>query len=218
MKIELIETGDGSSSLFLPDLDETYHSRKGALTESQYVYIKMGLSLFSQKEVHILEFGFGTGLNALLSLEYAKMHDKNIYYTSTELHPLEESITSKLVYPDTNRNYWDLLHRASWNKMEEIEHFFQLYKHQGEFLDVDVPDASIDLIYYDAFAPSKQPEVWAIEYLEKAYQVMKPGAYLVTYCAQGQFKRNLKSIGFIVESLTGPPGKTEMIRAQKPET
>ncbi|TNE80531.1 MAG: methyltransferase [Bacteroidetes bacterium] len=214
MNPEIIDTGDGSHSLFLPELNETYHSRKGALTESIYVYITQGLAKQQKPNLAVLEFGFGTGLNALLTWQYAIEHQVKVRYYTTELFPLELDLALALNYGQEDQKRYDALHEASWNEWVDLDSNFSIYKHHGRFLDHSAEE--VDVIYYDAFAPSKQAEVWELDYLQKAWEALKPGGMLVTYCAQGQFKRNLKSLGFEVETLAGPPGKQEMVRATKP--
>jgi tRNA U34 5-methylaminomethyl-2-thiouridine-forming methyltransferase MnmC len=217
MKVEAILCEDGSHTLFVPEMNETYHSRKGAITESEYVYIQAGLAAVKQQEIRILEFGFGTGLNALLSLRYAREKDLRLFYTTVELHPLSPEILNQLNYSASlgMADEWKALHQAEWNKQVPLEGNFELLKFQGDFRQAPCSKESIDLIYYDAFAPSKQPEVWTEEYLRTASYVLRNEGILVSYCAQGQFKRTLKNLGFEVEELPGPPGKMEMVRAIK---
>ena len=203
-------------TLYLPDLDETYHSMHGAITESQYVYIQEGLARIDSDKVAILEFGFGTGLNALLSLKHAASTKQTLSYCTVEKFPLQPAQLDTLNYAESLELFgeWKRLHELVWNSWEAWEMAHRCYKWQGDFLELDLPANSIDLIYYDAFAPSKQNEVWSTEYLTKAAEVLKPTGLLVTYCAQGQFRRNLEALGFEVSRLPGPPGKKEMIRAQ----
>lgn len=216
MHIETRECKDGSMTLYLPDMDETYHSMHGAITESQYVYIQEGLALIDANEVSILEFGFGTGLNALLSLKHAISNKQTLAYYTVEKFPLDAVQLDTLNYAKElgALDEWTHLHALKWNTWQDWETQHRCYKWQGDFKELDLPLNSIDLIYYDAFAPSKQNEVWSIDYLSKAAEVLKPEGILVTYCAQGQFRRNLESLGFEVSRLPGPPGKKEMIRAQ----
>ncbi|MBI1221245.1 MAG: tRNA (5-methylaminomethyl-2-thiouridine)(34)-methyltransferase MnmD [Bacteroidetes bacterium] len=217
MKIESLTSADGSSTLYIPEMDETYHSRKGAVTESEYVYIKMGLANLHLKQVRLLEFGLGTGLNALLSLRYANQNRIQLDYTSVEKYPLEQGILQTINYAEhlSMKDEWQELHQIIWQESSEWDTFHRLLKWQGDFLEAPLEEGAYDLIYYDAFAPSKQADVWGMEYLNKAYRALKTGGILATYCAQGQFKRNLKSLGFEVENLPGPPGKMEMVRARK---
>ncbi len=212
--MELLETGDGSHTYYIPELDETYHSRKGARTESEYVYLKQGLDVLSGDTIQVVEFGFGTGLNAWLTLAYARANQKSILYTSAERYPLSEEQWKALNHgASDDRPEWQRLMEADWESPQELDPSFVLEKRQCDFLELENRDA--DVIFYDAFAPKKQPEVWTPDYLEHAYAMLKSEGILVTYCASGQFKRDLKAIGFEVETLPGPPGKTEMTRAAR---
>lgn len=217
MKIETLLSGDGSSTLYLPELDETYHSRHGAITESNHVYIEQGLAACQGPVVRILEFGFGTGLNALLSLGFAEKQKLILNYFSVEKHPLSASVLQEINYPSElgMEEAWKEMHGLPWGKATVWAKRHSLHKHEGDFMEAPVGLATIDLIYYDAFGPGKQPEVWQVPYLQFAFDTLKKGGILVTYCAQGQFKRNLRALGFDVHSLKGPPGKLEMVYAQK---
>jgi len=219
--IELFTTEDGSHSLRVSDLDETYHSSHGALQESNHVFIKNGLSYWVNKnqsnELSIFEVGYGTGLNALLTAIRAKELNKNIFYQSIELYPLPDEITSQLNYSTLNASepkLFNLLHSSAWEKPVVINNHFTIHKKQASFLHYEV-NYLFDIIYFDAFAPSKQPEMWKYSIIEKCYHLLKPNGIFVTYSAKGQLKRDLKKAGFIVESLPGPPGKFEMVRAVK---
>lgn len=217
--IKIIVTHDGSHSLLNEILDETYHSRHGAVQESSYVFLEKGLHYLVErsnlKTISILEVGFGTGLNALLTLTEAIKNDFNIKYTSLETFPLEQEVWMNLNYPDPF-NFFKGIHLAPWEKMYEIDTHFNLLKLNSSLLTRQLEPVQFDLIYFDAFAPNKQPEMWELPVLEKVVNALKPGGVFVTYCAKGQVKRDLKSVGLIVESLPGPPGKREMVRALKP--
>ena len=219
--IQIITTSDGSHSLLNTELNETYHSVHGALQESQHVFIKNGFDFVYQNTttdpIEILEVGFGTGLNALLTLQRALEIDRKIIYTTLETNPLPGEIWSKLNYSssDTLQHYFEKLHTAAWNEAAGVQQNFTLLKLQREVQQVDFLSSHYDLIYYDAFAPSKQPEMWSLSVFQKVVAKMQHGATLVTYCAKGQVKRDLKSLGLHVETLIGPPGKKEMIRATK---
>ena len=222
--LEMITTSDGSHTLFNTELNETYHSVHGAIQESLHVFIKNGLQFFESSiqpaEIKILEIGFGTGLNALLTLQYALETGIKIHYTSLEAYPLGKDIPGQLNYPallNTEKlaGLFQNLHEASWDKESIIINNFTLVKLLIRLQEADLGLARFDLVYYDAFAPSKQPEMWELSILRKVEQSMKPGAILVTYCAKGQVKRDLKSLGLLVETLPGPPGKKEMVRAVK---
>jgi tRNA U34 5-methylaminomethyl-2-thiouridine-forming methyltransferase MnmC len=217
--IKIIATNDGSSSLYNEALDETYHSRHGALQESMYVFIEHGLNhLCNSKKIDsvaILEVGFGTGLNALLTLQYAIKYSIDIRYTSLETHPVTKEVWTQLNYSDTHQVF-NKMHEAPWGEWSEIVNRFSLKKIKNELQLESLSRADYDLIYFDAFAPNKQPEMWELSVLSKITDAMNTGAVFVTYCAKGQLKRDLKSLGLVVESLPGPPGKREMVRATKP--
>jgi tRNA U34 5-methylaminomethyl-2-thiouridine-forming methyltransferase MnmC len=216
--VQLITTSDGSHSLLNTQLNETYHSVHGAIRESVYVFIKKGLDFLIERnnphELHILEIGFGTGLNALLTLQKQLSNSVKIYYTTIETYPLPEEVWSHLNYADALEatEYFNHLHRAEWEKWQEIIPGFHLLKIKTTLQQIDLTASKYDLIYFDAFAPSKQPEMWEYPVLEKVVQRMNPGGVFVTYCAKGQLKRDLKSLGLEVETLEGPPGKKEMVR------
>lgn len=219
--IEIISTGDGSSSLYNAALDETYHSTKGALTESQYVYIDKGVEYLKQKgsrEFEILEIGFGTGLNAILTYMYKLQYPElEFNYTTIEKYPLTPETIQQLTYNGISDNeniaeVYNAMHTCSWGNSYKLEEGFTFTKLQQDINTIN-NSAQYNLVYYDAFAPSKQPEMWTMEVLEKIKQSMQVGGVLVTYCAQGQFKRNLKALGFELDIIEGPMGKKEMTRA-----
>jgi tRNA U34 5-methylaminomethyl-2-thiouridine-forming methyltransferase MnmC len=220
MPIKLISSADGSSTLYNEELQETYHSQHGAITESRHVFIRNGLeqlTLLSHK-ISILEIGFGTGLNALLSLQHSLNHSLQIYYHALDIFPLPLETIYTLNYPqymmEEMRALFYTIHECSWNSKFPIYADFELYKELTSVEDF-IPARFFDLIYFDAFAPNKQPSMWVAENFIKLFNCLHPGGILVSYCASGQFKRNLKSAGFIVESLPGPPYKKEMTRGLK---
>jgi tRNA U34 5-methylaminomethyl-2-thiouridine-forming methyltransferase MnmC len=219
--LKIITTKDGSHSLLNEQLNETYHSIHGAIQESNHVFIEHGLGFVQENSnaptINILEVGFGTGLNALLTLQHALIHNITIRYTSLEAFPVEEDIWSKLNYAESSesKNWFQKLHQANWNQWTEISPTFQLRKVHTTLQEVALETSHFDLIYFDAFAPNKQPEMWEVTMLNKVVAAMKPKGVFVTYCAKGQLKRDLQSLQLIVESLQGPPGKREMVRAQK---
>ena len=223
-KPQIIITSDGSHSLINTELNETYHSTHGAIQESIHVFIKSGLDYFQQKnkptEIKILEVGFGTGLNALLTLQYNLAHPIKIQYDSLEVFPIEQQTASRLNYPNTlgfpeAEKYFMQLHHSPWNEEIMVTDHFTLLKHHVKIQDIELGSEKFDIIYFDAFAPSKQPEMWELSILKKIEQSMRVSGVFVTYCAKGQVKRDLKSVGLSVEPLPGPPGKREMIRATK---
>jgi len=217
--IKIIITDDGSHSLFNEALDETYHSRHGAVQESLHVFIEHGFGYLARKQnpdsISILEVGFGTGLNALLTAAEAIKNNINVSFATLETFPLGKEIWESLNYSDPH-NLFNTLHQTEWEKWMEINSRFRLLKLEKSLLDVDLEPQQFDLIYFDAFAPGKQPEMWELSVLQKVVTTLKPGGVFVTYCARGQLKRDLKSLGLTVESLPGPPGKREMVRALKP--
>ena len=217
--IKIIITGDGSHTLLNEAMDETYHSRHGAVQESLHVFIGQGLNYLFKKQNHefisILEVGFGTGLNALLTLSEASKNEWSVAYTSLETYPLSQEVWENLNYPDPHRMLKEL-HKAEWQKWEQISPHFSLLKLERSLQLVELESEQFDLIYFDAFAPNKQPEMWELSLLDKVVKTLKSGGAFITYCAKGQLKRDLKTLGLIVESLPGPPGKREMVRAIKP--
>lgn len=214
--LKIITTQDGSHSLLNEQLNETYHSVHGAIQESLHVFIKHGLVFVSQRKssIHILEVGFGTGLNALLTLQHSAT---SIQYTTLEAFPVEENIWMKLNYVESedSKKQFEQLHRARWNETENISSNFVLRKLHTTLQQVELELNQYDLIYFDAFAPNKQPEMWELPVLQKIANAMKSGGLFVTYCAKGQLKRDLKNAGLTVETLQGPPGKREMVRGVK---
>jgi tRNA U34 5-methylaminomethyl-2-thiouridine-forming methyltransferase MnmC len=220
----IITTDDGSSSVYLPLLNETYHSFHGAIQESRHVFIRNGLEHWIKgntgRAVHILEIGFGTGLNAILTLESVASHTTNVHYTTLEAFPLPAEILNGLNYKSqfssTNLSVlFDAMHHGPWEEPYKINNQFLLEKKECKLEDY-WPNKEIDVVYFDAFAPSKQPELWTLTMLEKTTAALSSGGIFVTYCAKGQLKRDLKSLGMTVETLPGPPGKKEMVRAMKP--
>jgi len=216
---DLLVSEDGSSTLLSNKFGVTYHSKHGALQESEHVFIKSGLDFIKtdKQELNIFEMGFGTGLNAYLSLLYALRNNLNIQYTSYELHPLPRDLVKELNYTDLLPEYanlFQLIHDIDWNKMQKLHPNFSINKVEENILNFDYND-NFDVIFYDAFAPETQHELWETPIMEKMHEGLKSNGVLVTYCAKGEFKRTLKSIGFEVQSIPGPPGKREMTRAVK---
>ena len=220
--IKIITTKDGSHSLLNTQLDEPYHSIHGALSESLHVFIKNGLDVIVKRGlpvVRILEIGFGTGLNALLSLRVAQNEKINIEYTALENNPIDLSLIEKLNFTQLGelskyKSNFIRLHETNWDKPIIVNQFYTLNKWQvglHEFRS----SVKFDLIYFDAFAPDKQPEMWTSEALALVESLMSPNGIFVTYCAKGEVKRKLRSVGLTVNSLPGPPGKREMVRAIK---
>lgn len=216
------QTKDGSSTIYVPALDEHYHSIHGAVQESLHVFISAGFAEKKAKEICILEIGLGTGLNALLTAIAAENAKQKTRYTAVEKYPVAPEETACLNYAEHVRfpeaaNIFAALHNSSWETETEITPHFSLVKWQADFNKIN-QYAAFDVIYFDAFAPSAQPDLWTPEMFARMYDALKPSGILVTYCAKGQVKRNMKAAGFSIEALPGPPGKREMTRATKPAT
>lgn len=219
MKRELKITADGSSTLYIPELDENYHSDHGALQEALHVFIENGLNTLNSDEISVFEMGFGTGLNALLASIAAKNKGKQISYTGIEAFPVSLEQISQINYielvGEEHASDFKQMHQANWNEKIEFNSNFNFTKIQAKIEDYDIAENQYDILFYDAFGPRAQAIMWEIPILEKMYKSLKPGGIFVTYCAQGQFKRNLKSLGFEVIPLPGPPGKREMTKGIK---
>lgn len=222
-QVQVIETEDGSHTLYVPSLEERYHSTHGAIQESRHVFIEAGLksllSVQSEMPLNILEIGFGTGLNTLLTMLEVERLAVSINYTTIEAYPLESGIVKQLNYverlnAERDSRFFDEMHSCEWNKKVQLLKCFSIHK-MHTTLQEAVFDDTYNLVYFDAFAPAVQPEMWTDEVFQKLYDVMQPQSMLVTYCAKGEVKRTLKRVGFKVESLPGPPGKREMVRASK---
>jgi len=219
MRSEIKITDDGSSTLYVPEINEHYHSTYGAVQESMHVFIKMGLREIKKDKIRIFELGFGTGLNALLS--FLMLKDlKSIEYYGLELFPLDWQVIEKLnfdKYLDLTKNQKNIfkkMHDSSWEKKVQLSPDFMVKKIKADITDYDF-QSSFDLFYFDAFAPKIQPELWKEKIFRKLYHAMNNNGILVTYCAKGEVRRNLQNAGFITERLPGPPGKREILRAVK---
>lgn len=214
-----IATADGSDSVWVRSLDETYHSRHGAVQEAQHVFIKSGLlpTLKKKSPVRVFEVGFGTGLNALLSWITANERNAHVDFQTVEKYPLPSELIEVVNYGDQLPNSEEMLqrlHQVGWNKKQALDDSFEFCKWQCDLDELTLTD-QFDLVMYDAFGPRVQPNMWGIDKLQIVYNMLVAGGVLVTYCAQGQFRRNLSEIGFEWETLPGPPGKREMTRAIK---
>lgn len=217
MKLE--QTADGSFTLYVPELDEHYHSVKGALTESQHIFIDMGLKHSQATNPYILEIGLGTGLNCFLTYLTSKETGQAIHYTGIERFPLSEEVIDQLDYATLigkgEKEVYQAIHQAAWNKEVQLSPHFSLHKIEGDFTQYSFL-GKYDLIYFDAFAPEKQPEMWEQPLFDMLYELLNPGGILTTYCAKGVVRRMLQAAGFTVERLAGPPGgKREILRATK---
>ena len=226
--LQIIRTADGSDTLFRPDLNQHYHSTYGAVQESQHIFIENGFLYaieyfhpgFRDKiaELRILEVGFGTGLNALLTQTEAEKHGLKVYYTAIEAFPLEENYWRALNYPCLSGSvdyskFFAKLHLATWNKEVEISPHFILKKIYGNLEGYAPGPGLFDLIYFDAFGPDAQPELWTEQVFRYLWNGLSPGGILVTYSVKGTVVRALHSSGFIIEKLPGPPGKRHVLRA-----
>lgn len=221
MKRQIIKSGDGSHTIRIEALKENYHSHKGAIQESRHVFIEMGLKQFpADARISMLEVGFGTGLNALLTA--LEKDDRTMNYVGLEIDPLDWELVGQLNYSSVigtseAQMLFQSMHEATWETPVEITAGFQLEKRKQAIENLEAEEA-FDLVYYDAFAPHAQPELWVPAIWEGLYRAMRPNALLVTYCAKGQVRRDMQAAGFEVERLPGPPGKREMLRARKSPT
>lgn len=227
-KEETLITGDGSHTVVNDRFGVPYHSTHGAITESQHVFIQHGLLPALEdaqgRPVRILEMGFGTGLNALLTMITLEKKDSpgaSVVYYTYEAFPVSEETVKNLNFPEelgiSSSRLTDL-HNADWGEPTPVTAQFSLEKYHRDFITDEercYPEGKIDVIYYDAFAPNSQPAFWEGPALDHCYRALRPGGWLTTYCAKGQFKRNLRAAGFTVEGVPGPPGKREMTIARK---
>ncbi len=214
-------TEDGSHTVYVPELDEHYHSTHGAIQESLHVYLEAGLHHCNKPEIHLLEIGFGTGLNALLTLLDTEKSKKTVKYTTLERYPVsfaeaEMFNYSQLLDPSQKETFMHL-HSSPWEEWVGITPSFHLRKLQMDAgsLDGFQPETLFDVVYYDAFAPEKQSGMWTQEIFNRLYALSNQGAVLTTYCAKGAVRRMLQSAGYQVQRLPGPPGKREILRAIK---
>lgn len=218
MLTELKLTEDGSHTLFVPEIDECYHSTHGAIQESRHIFIEAGLKQCSKSEIRILEIGFGTGLNAFLTFLEAEKSEKQIHYTTLEFFPVAVETALLLNYPKElapdKSQFFEKLHSAEWNVEIPVTPYFRLNKIETDFTGFVFKD-NFDVVYFDAFSPEKQPEMWSEALFEKIYAHCNSGAILTTYCAKGIVRRAILEAGFVVERLPGPPGKREILRGLK---
>lgn len=220
---EVVETSDGSHTLFIPSLGEHYHSFHSSVREAFHVYIEAGLYEVFERcsgPVEVFEMGFGTGLNALVTAIGAKDRGRQVRLRSIEYYPLSPASVSVLNYcdhmdhPDA-KAFFEAVHIAAWGEDVLIHPGFTLHKFQDDFLQWQPAPASTDLIYFDAFGFRAQAELWDVAVFRKCYTMLRPGGILVTYASKGLVRRNMLEAGFGVEKLPGPPGKREMVRATK---
>jgi tRNA U34 5-methylaminomethyl-2-thiouridine-forming methyltransferase MnmC len=224
MNRKVIITADGSSSIYMESLNEHYHSIHGAIGESQHIFIQSGLrsdNLQQMQTLSILEIGFGTGLNALLTYLAAQETKQKINYVAIEPCPLSNeewkalNYINILSYPQTD-SVFECIHTAEWERDKYISDSFIICKHKISALEITLPDNKFDLVYFDAFSPDVQPELWTDILFTKIFNAMRPDGVLVTYSTKGIVKRTLKEVGFQIEKLQGPAGKREILRGFKP--
>jgi tRNA U34 5-methylaminomethyl-2-thiouridine-forming methyltransferase MnmC len=219
LKREILRTNDGSTTIHLPEWDECYHSKHGAIQEAQHVFIKNGLSLFPNKSVAILEIGFGTGLNAFITFLEAEKMNQTIEYVGVEGYPVAPDEVLAMNYvaelnAENQQVIFEKMHESNWEEKIVLNPNFSLTKRK-QFFDEITDLEQFDLIYFDAFGYRVQPELWSTAIFEKMYKALKKQGVLVTYAARGVVKRSMIEVGFTVEKLAGPPGKREMFRARK---
>ena len=226
MERKIVITGDGSSTIHLPDWDEQYHSKHGAIQEAYHVFIKHGLHYY--KEIHsdltmpisILEIGFGTGLNAFITLLEAEKLTTYMNYVGVEAYPVGMNEINQLNFPsqlqvNDKESLFKLMHASEWEISNQISRYFELTKKKKFFAEIQDRN-TFNLIYFDAFGARVQPELWTEAIFKKMYEALKVDGVLVTYAAKGSVRRAMQDVGFQVEKLPGPPGKREMLRARKP--
>lgn len=224
MERNIIPTADGSVTISIPASGVTYHSKHGAIQESMHVFIGAGLHYMIRKDIthkplRILEMGFGTGLNVLLVLQESIRTGLPVHYESIEAFPLENVVYSRLNYceqlqaPELQPLFMQL-HDSSWETTHAITSQFSFVK-RNTSLEKFAGNSEVDLIFYDAFAPSAQPELWTVDVFKKLYALLSPGGVLTTYCSKGDVRRAMMAAGFNIEKIPGPPGKREMVRAGK---
>ena len=219
MKRQIITTSDGSTTIHLPDWNEQYHSKHGAIQEAYHVFIKNGLDFLSEKRISILEIGFGTGLNAFITFLETQKKQLNINYVGVEAYPVDEKEIEQLNYVNQlnatkHQSVFENMHAVSWEDLHAINDHFSLTKRKQFFSEIDDVE-TYHLIYFDAFGARVQPELWTESIFEIMHKALKKDGVLVTYSAKGSVRRALQNVGFSVERLPGPPGKREMLRAVK---
>ncbi|HBO27868.1 tRNA (5-methylaminomethyl-2-thiouridine)(34)-methyltransferase MnmD [Culturomica sp.] len=223
----LTPTEDGSMTLYIPELNEHYHSIHGAIQESRHIFIRAGLEYFLethpdsislQNPLHILEAGFGTGLNAWLTLIRTRELQLPVCYHSIEKYPLASDEIASLNYSNfttpAEQELFNELHRCPWETEQSVSPYFKLYKHREDFRNIHFR-SQFNIVYFDAFNPDVQPHLWTDAVFNRFYEALKPNSILVTYCVKGIVKQALRNVGFRLKRLPGPPGKREMLRAVK---
>ncbi|MCD4745631.1 MAG: tRNA (5-methylaminomethyl-2-thiouridine)(34)-methyltransferase MnmD [Bacteroidales bacterium] len=219
---KIIKTEDGSHTIFIPELNEYYHSKFGAIQESDHIFINAGFKFLPDtlNTVNILEIGFGTGLNSMLTFFEAKKRRAKIYYVAIEPFPIQQEIYSLLNYHEFIKNriansVFLKMHESKWNIPINISDNFILKKINTKIENIILNEDKYKLVYFDAFAPDVQPELWTEQIFSKIYKAMNKDGVLLTFSAKGEIKRRFKKIGFTIENLPGPVGKREITRARK---
>ena len=216
--LKIITSNDGSHTIYRKDIDEHYHSIHGSIQESIHVFINAGLrDYLKTKQVvtlNILEIGFGTGLNTLLTIEENQRLKQNILYHTIEPFPIPSSIIEKINFKEINKEVFFKIHDFNWEINNSINDYFTFVKIKNKIEDFN-PTIKYDLIYYDAFGPNSQQEMWELKIFKHLYNLLNKNGAIVTYCAKGQVRRDFESVGFKVERLPGPKGKREMLRGVK---
>ena len=222
MALKIIQTSDGSHTIYDESLNETYHSIHGSINESNHVYVNAGLKQFiyesRKKHVNILEVGFGTGLNFLLLYDFLKKRNIKVDYHTIEPNPLNDSVLEKLNFSKiigSVDEIFKIIHKSKTDELVEIDKKITFLKSVDTIENIKLKERKYNIIFFDAFAPSKQPDIWSYNNLNKIHSSMSEDSMLVTYCSSGKFKKTLHDLGFKVEVLDGPKGKKEMVRARK---
>ncbi|NOR74980.1 MAG: tRNA (5-methylaminomethyl-2-thiouridine)(34)-methyltransferase MnmD [Draconibacterium sp.] len=220
MKLRIINTADGSQTLYNTEMEEQYHSMNGALTEANYVYIEKGYLSHKSENPTVFEVGFGTGLNCLLTSLSSEKQKRPTTYFTIEKYPLDKKIIQQLKYGENISNeaqdIFEKIHSCKWNSPIEISQYFTLIKLQADLLKDDLKEvANCDIIYFDAFGPDKQPELWQPQVFQKIYSITTVNGIFVTYSAKGEVRRQLTKCGYEMERLPGPPGKLHMLQGIK---
>jgi len=218
--MRIINTSDGSHTIYLPEMNEQYHSVNGAITESTYVYIDKGYNFHVSKNPTVFEVGFGTGLNCLITALQAAQDKRPTIYITIEKYQLPKNITDQLNFgrliSEDARIVFENIHACKWNEFVPISEYFNLFKINGDLIDINLTQfVNCDVIYFDAFGPDKQPEMWTPLIFRKIYSITSLKGVLVTYSAKGEVRRQLAACGFEMERLPGPPGKIQMLRGIK---
>jgi len=219
MKKEVVVTGDGSKTIHMPELNESYHSTHGALQEAEHVFIKYGLDQLEKESIDVFELGFGTGLNAILAYRFSKENNVHISYVGVEAYPVSMEMLEALDYTDfltaNEKKVFLEMHQVNWGDKVELSDQFTFQKIEEKVEDYEVGEDTMDIVFFDAFGPRTQGSLWQPVILKKMAKMLRENGVLTTYCAQGQFRRDLKSVGFDVTKVPGPPGKREMTVAFK---